>query len=209
MEQYSKLAPSLITRVIVADPKIECTQKQSSHLIDFGTHISNWFQADSTKKNYLQHYWQKNEMSKSHLLEILEILPNSPESIPDTDNYFVNSPLFVDMLSEIRVLAHDFGNSRACNFILFMAKYAKKKIELAAKIYEKEPGDKKGAVQFSCDFTHITGGKFQLGMVLVEDANHKGWPTSYILCPTENAHFARDDHESDCKIDQYRFQCTT
>jgi len=130
-------------------------------------------------------------MSQSQLLEILDILKNSPESIPNTDNYFVNSPLFVDMLSELHVEAHNFDDSTGCNFILFTAKDAKKKIELAAKIYKDEPGDKKCAVQYSCDFTHLPGGEKQLGMVLAEDINHKGWPTSYIISPTENAEFAK------------------
>ena len=130
-------------------------------------------------------------MSQSQLLQILELLKHSPESIPGTDNYFVNSPLFIDMLSEISVLAHDFGDDGACDFILFTANDAKKKIDLAAKIYENEPGDKKGAVQFSCDFTHIPGGKWQFEIVLVEDVNHKGWPTSYIICPTENGDFVK------------------
>ena len=40
-------------------------------------------------------------------------------------------------------------------------------------------------------FTFIPGGDSQLGMVLVEDINHKAWPTSYIIAHTENTVFGK------------------
>ena len=58
-------------------------------------------------------------------------------------------------------------------------------------MHEKETDKKRSAVQFSCDFTHLPGGKWQLGMVLVKDINHKGWTTPYIITPTENIEFAK------------------
>ena len=99
-------------------------------------------------------------MTQAELLELLGILEQSPKSIPDTDNFFVNSPLFEDMLREIRVLAHDFRNGGYSKFIMFCAHNAEEKIELAAKIYEKETGKKRSTVQFSCDFIHLPGGKW-------------------------------------------------
>ena len=49
----------------------------------------------STKNKYLKNCWQNKVMTQSELLELLGILEESPQSIPDTDNFFVNSPVFV------------------------------------------------------------------------------------------------------------------
>ena len=175
----------MIAHAIDADPKIDCTQEQSTNLQKFGDSISNFLRCKSTKEKYLKHCWQKQQMKDTEMREVLGLLEDSPERIPVTDNYFVNSPLFVDMLSEIQVLAHDFHKGGKKDFILFRAKDAERKIELASQIYENETGKDKCAVQFSCDFTHIPGGKWQLGIVVVEDLNHKAWPVSYIVCPTQ------------------------
>jgi len=128
-------------------------------------------------------------MTTKELVEILETLKKSPGSIPNSDNFFMDSPLFEKMLNTLKVVEHDFGGDGEGKFVLFSAKDAPEKIRLAAKIYEDEEGDNKSAVQFSCDFTHLPGG-LQLGIVCVEDCDHKAWPTSYIISPSENSHWA-------------------
>lgn len=97
--------------------------------------------------------------------------------------------MFQKMLSTLKVIDHDFGSGGEGKFVLFVAKDAAKKISLTAKIYADEEGENRSAVQYSCDFTHLPG-DLQLGIVCVEDLDHKAWPTSYIISPTENSTWA-------------------
>ena len=137
-----------------------------------------------------QYTWQKTPMTTNELVEALNAMKNDPNSATTSENFFMNSPLFSKMLATVKVIDHDFGGDGEGQFVLFQANDAAEKIRLAAKIYEDEEGDNKSAVQFSCDFTHLPGG-LQLGIVCVEDVEHKAWPTSYIICPTENAAWAK------------------
>ena len=63
-------------------------------------------------------------------------------------------------------------------------------IERAGRMFDNEIGDKKNAVQFTCDFLHIPTTSYVLGVCGVDDFNKRFWVTTSVLCHTERGETA-------------------
>ena len=182
--------PSIIAQAIVNDPNIQCTPEQSSNLKTVARQITKWKCKQETQNKYLRHSWEHTTMTKKVQVEIFDSLMAGAVALCQNKNYFAGSPLYKDMVDTIVILSHDFHEGGACDYVLFTLRDVQLRINLAAQIYKQESEDGKGAVQFHCDFTHLHGSKYQLGMVSVEDCNHKGWPTTFIISPPESIKWA-------------------
>ena len=63
-------------------------------------------------------------------------------------------------------------------------------IERAGRMFDNEIGDKKNAVQFTCDFLHIPTTSYVLGVCGVDDFNKRFWVTTSVICHTERGETA-------------------
>ena len=190
LDLIGKEPPSIIAQAIVNDPNIQCTPEQSSNLKTVARQITKWKCKQETQNKYLRHSWEHTTMTKKVQVEIFDSLMAGGVALCQNKNYFAGSPLYKDMADTIVILSHDFHEGGACDYVLFTLQDVQLRIHLAAQIYKQESEDGKGAVQFHCDFTHLHGSKYQLGMVSVEDCNHKGWPTTFIISPPESIKWA-------------------
>jgi hypothetical protein len=195
LQLHGKMKPLMIaSEMMNINSGIVCTDEQRNDMTTFAKVISKWSSRPETRNRYLRHSWQHQVMTKKSLKKVLDSLKSGASNIQSplpNDICFVDSDLYNMMMKKIEVLEHDFNDGGSSSFVLFRAKDAQQKISLCGQIYLNEEGAKQGAVQFNCDFTHLPGGKFTLGMVVVEDLNHKAWPISYIISPVENAEWAK------------------
>jgi hypothetical protein len=190
LDMIASEQPKVIAQAIRNDPNITCTPEQSDNLGKLARQITIWKSKPETQKRYLRHSWEHITMTKQQQVEIFDSLMAGGVALCSNKHYFAGSPLYKDMVDTIVILEHDFHDGGACEYVLFTVKDAPLRINLAAQIYKLENEVRKGAVQFHCDFTHLHGSKYQLGMVSVEDCNHKGWPTTFIISPPESKKWA-------------------
>ena len=116
--------PTIIARRMVDDPNVDVTELQSANLKLLAGKISNWWGKPTTKKKYFRHCWQNKLMTKEQLIEIVNILKDCPETIPETDNFFVNSPLFAGIYCCLNCVLSEHYNYNVsllkhCYFSLF------------------------------------------------------------------------------------------
>lgn len=154
----------IIAQAILNDPNIQCTPEQSSNLKTVARQITIWKCKPETQKKFLRHSWEHTTMTKEVQVELFDSLMAGGVALCQNKNYFAGSPLYNNMVDTIVILDHDFHEGSSCDYILFTLKDAQLRINLAAQIYKQESEDGKGAVQFHCDFTHLHGSKYQLGM---------------------------------------------
>ena len=133
-------------------------------------------------------------MNKEEQTAILNSLMTGGSQLSPKHHYFAGTNSYKDMVEMIEVVQHDFHEGGESSFVLFVAKDAAQRINLAAQIFKEEDdeGLERGAVQFHSDFTHLPGNaKSQLGIVVVEDIKHKAWPISFIVSPPESIEWAK------------------
>ena len=193
LDLRGKNTPIEIAKEIHLDPTIHCTNGQSSNLKEFARRITKWTSKKETKDKYFRLHWEHNVMNKDQQAAILNSLMKGGSQLSPTHHYFAGTTSYKDMVETIEVVQHDFNEGEDSSFVLFVAKDATERINLASQIFKEEDDvdSKQGAVQFHCDFTHLPGNKkTQLGIVVVEDIKHKAWPVSFIVSPPESIEWA-------------------
>ena len=193
LDLRGRLSPIQIAKQIDTDPTIHCTNEQSSNLKELARRITKWTGKKETKDKYFRLSWEHNVMNKDEQAAILNSLMKDGSQLSPNNHYFAGTNSYKDMLETIEVIQHNFNEGEESSFVLFVAKDAAERINLAAHIFKEEDDadPKRGAVQFHCDFTHLPGNKrSQLGIVVVEDIKHKAWPVSFIVSPPESIEWA-------------------
>jgi len=178
---------------IVADmaqsTKIATTEAQSSNVDKFIKAAQTWASRSGTKDKYFMHDYDHKSFTTKQTNEILdELMQDAASQQWSSSNEFMSTSLFKTMTGYIKVIEHNFHSDGGKDVVFFESKKAAEVVRLAGLMFE---GENKGAIQFSCDFTHIPGTDFVLGICGVDDFEHRFWPTSFIVCPTESGEMAK------------------
>ena len=180
-----------ITHDMIQSDEITTFPAQNANPTKFKQVAQSWAGKKSTKNKYYTHDYQQQNFTTEETKQVLDTLLNSAVGQQWNDaNEFMQSSLFKTMAEQIRVLEHNFSSEGGKDVIFFESNKIEEVVRLAGLMFPNDK-DKKGAIQFSCDFTHIPGTNFVLGICGVDDFLHHFWPTSFIICPTENGESAK------------------
>ena len=178
-----------ITHDMLQDDSITCFPAQVDNPEGFADVVGTWASSKWTKEKYLKHDWQQQKFTTTEVNEIFHALKEdvNDADIPHDKNDFMSSNLFKTMLEQVNMLEHNFNEGGGKDIVFFERQDIKEVIKMAGLMYQHEEGDKKGAIQFNCDFTHIPKTDWVLGICGIDDFAHRQWPTTFIICHTENA----------------------
>ena len=115
---------------------------------------------------------QQNEQILSRIGNdtVSHITADMAQSSNIATNEFMSSNLFKTMTEQIKVLEHNFTSEGGKDVVFFESNKITEVVRLAGLMFE---GEDKGAIQFACDFTHIPGTDFVLGICGVDDFKHR------------------------------------
>jgi len=177
---------SNIVHDMVQSTKVPTTDAQSTDVHQFTLAAQGFARR---KGKYFMHEYNHKPFTTNQTSEILnELMQDAPKQKWSNLNEFMGTSLFKTMTERVKVLEHNFQSDGVKDVVFFESKQAAEVVRLAGLMFE---GENKGAIQFSCDFTHIPGTDFVLGICGVDDFNHRFWPTSFIVCPTESGEMAK------------------
>ena len=172
--------------------------QQEEDEVNFTKTCRNWVSNPSTIDKHFKHDYREEGFITSDTKAILDALKSQNTDEPDgtraqdaSINDFMLSPLFKTMMEQVNVLDHNFKGGDGKDMVFFETRHIAEVVKLAGKMYPNEVGDKQGAIQISCDFTYIPGTPYMLGICGVDDFAHRFWPTSFIICHTENGVMAK------------------
>jgi len=177
---------SNIVHDMVQSTKVPTTDAQSTDVHQFTLAAQGFARR---KGKYFMHEYNHQPFTINQTSEILnELMQDAPKQKWSSLNEFMSTSLFKTMTERVKVLEHNFQSDGVKDVVFFESKQAAEVVRLAGLMFE---GENKGAIQFSCDFTHIPGTDFVLGICGVDDFKHRFWPTSFIVCPTESGEMAK------------------
>ena len=169
------------------DDDITVFKAQKDHVRKFTQIIQDFLVRSTTKKKFLMHDWHTQHSSTSDVMEILNSLMGPGTDIPwSENNEFMASKLFKTIFENINLLDHNCCDGGEKDMVFFESNTTAQIVELAGRMIEHEIGNKKSAIQFSCDFTQIPETDYMLGMCSIDDFKHGFWPTLFTICHTEN-----------------------
>ena len=150
---------------------IATTEAQSTNTHKFIKTAQVWANRKSTKDKNFMHDYKHKTFTTRETNEILdELMKDAARQQWGGTNEFMSSNLFKTMTEQIKVLEHNFTSEGGKDVVFFESNKITEVVRLAGLMFE---GEDKGAIQFACDFTHIPGTDFVLGICGVDDFKHR------------------------------------
>ena len=81
----------------------------------------------------------------------------------------MDSELYHTRLECLRVVDHSFSVNGEKDFVLSEASDVTLIVEKGGKMFDREDEENKGPLQFSCDFLHVPGSTYVIGLCEIDD----------------------------------------